>query len=130
MTTELLMLAWGCVLAFVHIFAAAQAKTKQYGLEWNMSARDGTRPPLSPVAGRLVRAQANFFETFPIAVAAILLVALTGRFSDWTRIGAILWLASRVVYLPLYGFGVPKLRSLVWGASVVGIVLMLKPLLL
>ena len=40
MTTELIVLTWGCVLAAVHIFAAVQAKTRQYGTKWNIGARD------------------------------------------------------------------------------------------
>ena len=68
MTTELTVLAWGCVLALVHVFAAIRAKTRQYGTKWNMSARDEEVPPLNPVAGRLARAQANFYESFPIMV--------------------------------------------------------------
>ena len=72
MAVELKILAWSCVLLLVHIFAAASFKTKQYGSKWNMGARDETLPPLEPVAGRLVRAQANFLETYPIAIVTLL----------------------------------------------------------
>lgn len=37
---------------------------------------------------------------------------------------------ARVVYLPLYWLGVPKLRTFVFLASVIGIGMMLCPLLL
>ncbi|GAA4820980.1 MAPEG family protein [Sphingosinicella ginsenosidimutans] len=127
MTTELAVLAWGCVLAFVHIFAAAQVKTRQYGVTWNMGARDETLPPPQPIVGRMIRAQANFFETFPIVVGAILVDAAANLFDRWTQIGAIVWIVARVIYLPLYALGVPVVRTLVWGASVVGIVMLLKP---
>ena len=49
---ELRILAWGCLLALIHIFAAAQIKTKQYGTKWNMGARDEDLPPPSPLVGR------------------------------------------------------------------------------
>jgi uncharacterized MAPEG superfamily protein len=127
MNTELTMLAWGCVLAIVHIFAAVRMKTRQYGTTWNMGARDEELPPLNPVAGRLARAQANYFETFPVMAAAILIVTLASLETRWTAIGAILWLAARVVYLPLYAMGVPKVRTLVFMVSLVGIVLVLWP---
>jgi uncharacterized MAPEG superfamily protein len=127
--TELLVLTWGCVLAFVHIFAAAQVKTRQYGTRWNMGARDEELPPLNPLAGRLARAQANFFETFPIMIAAVFIVGVVGRTDSQTALGAWLWLGGRVAYLPLYAFGVPYLRSLAWAVSLVGIVLVLKPAL-
>lgn len=129
MSLELSVLAWGCVLALVHIFAAAAVKTRQYGVAWNIGARDAALPEPDPVVGRLTRAQANFFETFPVLIAAILLVEATGRTGSGTAAGALIWLVARIVYLPLYAAGVPVLRSLVFGASVFGIVLVLWPVL-
>ncbi len=129
MATELLVLAWGCVLALVHVFAAVRVKTRQYGVKWNMGARDEALPPPEPIVGRLARAQANFFETFPIAAAAILIVTVAGRTDEWTAIGAILWLAMRALYLPVYALGIPKLRTVIFLLSVVGIALILRPVL-
>jgi uncharacterized MAPEG superfamily protein len=130
MTTELTVLAWGCILALVHIFAAVRAKTRQYGTKWNVGARDEPLPPPEPLVGRLARAQANFFETFPIAAAAILIVAVAGLEDRWTAIGAWLWLSARVLYLPLYAAGVPVVRTIVFLASVVGIAMVLRPAIL
>ena len=129
MTTELSVLAWGCVLALVHIFAAAQVKTKQYGTKWNMGARDEELPPANPLVGRLTRAQANFFETFPLVIAAILIVQAAGLNSKWTAIGALVWLGARVIYLPLYAMGVPMVRTLVFLVSLVGLLMILTPAL-
>jgi uncharacterized MAPEG superfamily protein len=129
MTTELTVLAWGCVLAILHIFIAVRFKTRQYGTAWNMGARDEELPPPQPIVGRLARAQANFFETFPVMAAAILLVSVAHLESRWTAIGALLWLGARVIYLPLYAWGVPKVRTLVFLISIVGIALVLRPAL-
>lgn len=129
MTTELIVLAWGCVLALVHVFAAVRVKTKQYGTRWNMGARDEELPPPDPIVGRLARAQANFFETFPIAAAAILIVHAAGLHDRWTEIGALVWLGARIVYLPVYALGIPKLRTLIFLVSVAGIALILRPAL-
>ncbi len=129
MPVELTILAWSAVLLLVHIFAAGNAKTKQYGTDWNMGARDETLPPLVPVAGRLVRAQANFLETLPIAIIALIGVVVAGRTSQWTAIGGFVWLGARIVYLPLYGYGVPKIRTLVFLVSLVGLGLVLWQLL-
>ena len=129
MTTELIALAWGCVLGIVHIFIAVRFKTRQYGTKWNVGARDEELPPLNPVAGRLARAQANFYESFPIMAAAILIVSVANLETYWTAIGALLWLAARLAYLPLYAFGVPVARSLAWTLSLVGIVMVLWPAL-
>jgi uncharacterized MAPEG superfamily protein len=86
-------------------------------------------PPLNPVAGRLARAQANFYESFPIMVAAILIVSVAHLENRWTALGALIWLGARLLYLPLYGFGVPVLRSLAWSAGLAGIVMVLWPAL-
>lgn len=127
MTTELTVLAWGCVLALVHIFATAQAKTRQYGTKWNMGPRDEALPTPEPVVGRLTRAQANFFETFPIVIAVVAILAISGRANANTALGAWLWLGARLVYVPLYALGVPVVRSIAFTVSVVGIVMMLWP---
>ena len=54
------------ILPVAHITVGAIATTKQYGLRWNLSARDAPMPPLLGVAGRLQRALHNFLETFPL----------------------------------------------------------------
>lgn len=129
MNTELIVLAWGCVLGLVHVFAAVRVKTRQYGTKWNMGARDEELPPPEPLVGRLARAQANFFETFPIAAAAILIVSVAGLADRWTAIGAITWLVARIVYLPLYALGIPKVRTLIFLISIAGILMILRPAL-
>lgn len=129
MHLEYVILGWGCVLALVHIFAAAQVKTQQYGTAWNAGPRDETLPPPTPIVWRLSRAQANFFETFPIAIAAVALLGLTGLHTHWTAIGAVVWLAARIVYLPLYVAGIRYVRSMAFLIGVAGIVMMLWPVL-
>ncbi|SCW45280.1 Uncharacterized conserved protein, MAPEG superfamily [Sphingobium faniae] len=128
MPVELNILAWGAVLLLVHIFAAAHLKTRQYGARWNVGARDETLPPLRPMAGRIVRAQANFQETFPIAIVALIGVVVADRTSEWTTLGGWIWLGARVLYLPLYGLGVPVVRTLVFAVSLAGLAMVLTPL--
>jgi uncharacterized MAPEG superfamily protein len=94
-----------------------------------MGARDEVLPPMNPVAGRLSRAQANFQETLPIAIIALLGVVLAGRTSDWTATGGWIWLGARVAYLPLYGLGIPKIRTLFFLLSLIGLGMVLWPLL-
>jgi uncharacterized MAPEG superfamily protein len=129
LSTELTVLAWTLVLAFVQILLFDFARTGQYGLRWNMSARDEAKPPLSPIAERLKRAQDNLFETLPIFIAAVLIAHVAGRESAQTALGAQIYLAGRVVYVPLYAFGVPVLRSLVWIVSIAGLGMIVTPLL-
>jgi uncharacterized MAPEG superfamily protein len=129
MPFELKILAWGCVLALVHILAASHVRTRQFGIAWNTGPRDTDPAAPAPIVGRLLRAQANYFETFPIAAAALLIDGLFPLSSALTQLGAALWLGARIIYLPLYAAGVPVLRSLVWLVSLLGIVLLLWPAL-
>jgi uncharacterized MAPEG superfamily protein len=130
MIPEVTILAWGCLLALVYIFAPSTARTKEYGVDWNMGARDKDMPPPSPVTGRLIRAQANFFETFPIVIAVILALAVSGKASATTELGAQIWLGARILYLPVYALGIKGVRSFIFLASLAGILIMLWPLLL
>ena len=113
----------------VHIFVATRFKTAQYGRKWNMGARDEALSPPTPVTGRLTRAQANFEETFPIAIIALLGVVVASRTSHTTALGGWIWLAARILYLPLYGFGVPMVRTVVFIISMVGLGMVIWPLL-
>jgi uncharacterized MAPEG superfamily protein len=121
MTIELRMLAWTLVLAFVQILLFDFARTGQYGLKWNTGPRDETMPPLSPMAGRLKRAQYNLFETLPLFIGPILIAQLAGRDNFLTAWGAQIYFWGRVVYVPLYAYGVRMVRSIVWLVSIVGL---------
>ena len=127
METELWVLGWGSVLALVHVFAAVRLKTRQYGVKWNLGARDEFLPPLQPVAARLDRAQANYFETFPVMIAAVAIAVLGDQTSAVTAAGAWIWLGARIVYLPLYAAGIPVVRTICFGISLVGILMVLVP---
>ena len=81
------------------------------------------------MTGRMMRAQANFQETFPIAIVALLGVVLANKTSATTALGGWIWLGARVVYLPLYAAGVPVIRTVVWTVGIAGLVMVIWPLL-
>ena len=128
MTIELTMLALSVVLGFVHIMAAVRAGTRQYGSAWSNSPRDEAVPPLNPAAGRLSRARNNFLETFPFFAAAVLIAHVAGRDGILTALGVQVYFWGRVVYLPLYAFGVPRIRTLAWLVASLGIALVMAAL--
>jgi uncharacterized MAPEG superfamily protein len=123
MTIELKMAAWTLVLAFVQILLFDFARTGQYGLKWNTGPRDEVMPPLSAPAERLNRAQANLYETLPLFLGAVLIAHIAGRENATTALGAQIYFWGRVVYVPLYAFGVRQVRSLVWLVSLVGLIM-------
>ncbi|MET0544853.1 MAG: MAPEG family protein [Caulobacterales bacterium] len=125
LSTELTVLLLACILAFVHLFAAAGAITKERGTKWNAGPRDDVMPPPGALAGRLDRAFRNFLETFPIFAVAVLVATIANRTNGQTALGAQLYLGARILYLPIYAAGVPYARSLAWGVALLGIILVL-----
>lgn len=129
MTPEFIVLAFVLILAIVQIGWAAIARTAELGVKWNAGPRDAEVPPPGKMAGRLIRAQANLFETLPIFAAAVIMAHVAGKDGGpLTLWGTHLYLFSRVIYLPLYAFGVAYVRSLVWVASLVGLLMVLAAL--
>ena len=129
MTTELTLLGWTLVLAIVQIALAATLRTMETGIWFNASARDGEGPPKGKVTARLQRAQANLFETLPLFAAAVLILHVAGRHSSETVLACQLFLGARVLYVALYAAGVPIVRTVVWGVSIVGLAMLLKAIL-
>jgi uncharacterized MAPEG superfamily protein len=125
MHLEIIMLGATMLLALINILWAGNARTKQYGIEWNMGARDGDMPALNPLAARLLRAQANLYETLPLFIGALLGAMATGHLGWKTQVGASLYFVGRLIYLPLYAAGVPKVRTLIWFVAMIGLLLTL-----
>lgn len=130
MTLELTILAWTLVLAVIQIMLPAMFRNRETGVAYNASARDEPGPPVGVVTGRLRRAQANLFETLPLFIAAVLIAHVAGREGTLTALGAGLFLAARVIYVPLYALGIPYVRSAVWLAAMAGLALVLLAILL
>ena len=128
MTPEFILLALTLILALVQIGAAGMARTAELGGKWNAGPRDGEVPPPGRLAGRLMRAQANLFETLPLFAAAVIMAHIAGKDGTLTALGAHLYFFGRLVYLPLYAFGVPYVRSLVWLVAAGGLVMVLAAL--
>ena len=130
MTTELTYLALTLILALVQVFLPAGARTVEFGSKWNAGARDVTPTSTRPLTGRLERAQANLFETLPLFIGAVLIAHVIGAAGPLTLWGTALYFWARVVYVPLYAFGVPYVRSLVWVVSLAGLIMVLASLFL
>jgi uncharacterized MAPEG superfamily protein len=124
MATELTMLAWSIALGIVHVFATGQVAVAQHGLAYNMGPRDDQRP-MTGRGARLIRAYANFMQTFPFFAAAVVMAHVAGRHSWLTVAGAEVYFWARVAYVPLYVLGVPGVRSLAFLVATAGIVMIL-----
>jgi uncharacterized MAPEG superfamily protein len=129
MSTELYLLGWTLVLALVQILLHSTLRTRETGIMYNASARDGAAPPPGKVTARLERAKLNLFETLPLFAAAVLAAHAAGAEGTLTWWGCWLYLGARIVYVPLYALGIPVVRSLVWLVSLAGLGLVLAALL-
>lgn len=130
MSTELTLLAWSAVLGLAQLLAAGLAKRGQEPPGWQAGARDEPPPAYTGLAGRLIRVQSNFMETFPFFAAAVLTCFVAGREGSLSFWGAQLYLWGRVAYVPLYAFGVPYVRTLVWLVATAGLAMVLVRVLL
>ncbi len=119
------MLALSIALGLTHVLLSGHAASLQRGYSWATSARDTAVEPLAGIPARLDRAMRNYLETFTFFAATVMLAHTVGGHPGMMAAGSLIYFCSRLVYLPLYAFGVPVLRTIVWNFSVLGIVLIL-----
>ncbi len=122
---EIQMLCWAVVLGLVQLVVATTLATKDQGLAYNMSARDLPAPSVSPLTARMLRAFGNFRETFVYFAVAVLVVTALGKTNASSALGAQIYFWARVLYVPVYAAGIPVARTLVWAASIFGLVTVL-----
>ncbi len=118
---ELKLLGIAIVLGVVQLAWAAVEARKQQGLKWARGARDEAKP-VTGVAARLDRAFRNYMESFPFFAAAVVAAIATDKTGYLTWWGALVFVAARIVYVPLYAMGVPGLRTLVWFIGFAGLI--------
>lgn len=128
MTTDIRMLGFSVFLGLAYVFIAVGLATRQRGLKWNTGNRDCVAAPLTGVAARAARANANFLETFGFFATAVLAVTVTNRNSPHTALGAEIYFWARLAYLPIYLAGIPYVRTAVWAVSLWGILQVLEAL--
>jgi uncharacterized MAPEG superfamily protein len=86
-------------------------------------------PPVGALQGRADRAAQNTLENFVLFAAVALIAQAAGAASGRATLGAEIFFWGRIVYFAVYLIGVSYLRSIVYGASMVGLVMMVSALL-
>ena len=127
MTSDLWALVGTIALAMAQLSAASILSLRQLGSAWVLSPRDQPREAKGR-GGRVVRAHRNLLEIFPQFAAALFIVHAAGMNGGLTAVGAWLFLAARVLYVPAYVFGPTGARPLCWMGAQVGVVLILADL--
>lgn len=123
MTAELWLLLASTVVYGLYLGAQSTLFRAQNGVTYAASARDDARAD-GALLGRAERALRNYNETWLVFVILALIGHLAYAGDALLFWGAIIWLAARVAYLPLYLGGIFMLRSLMWTAALVGLCMM------
>lgn len=120
-TVEMEMLWLSVALGLVQLLLAVLFSVGTRGMPWGAGPRDQPAPPLGMIGGRIERAFRNYLETFVFFAAAVLMANALGRHTATSAIGAQVFFWARVAYVPVYAFGIPYLRTVVWIAALAGI---------
>jgi uncharacterized MAPEG superfamily protein len=122
MTTPIFFLALSAGFGLLQIIAVSHAASLQRGYRWTASDRDGVAAPLTGIPGRILRAQQNFAETFPIFAALVLAVEVAHTGSELSIWGVNLYFWTRIAYFALYILNWSLARSLIWNVAFFGMV--------
>jgi uncharacterized MAPEG superfamily protein len=122
MPLELWVLLASAVLGLVHLSAASFAFKAQVGNQYTVGARDENIQPRG-LAGRLHRAHRNFHETFSLFAVCVLVVHVTDSYGALSYWGSILYVFGRILFLPLYAYGVVWVRTFSWNLATLGLVM-------
>ena len=94
------------------------AQSPRYGIHWLAGKPESEdRQRLPPTAERALRAHDNLRENYPPFAIAVLLLAFTGGFTQYTAWACLTFLAVRLVHMPAGILGVSWLRSFSWLAG-------------
>ncbi len=104
--------------------------SKKASISELLGPRDDLPPQgLTPFHARTKRAQANMTEGMIMFVPLIFAALYLKDLSAMTALGAAMFFYGRLVYTPLYYFGVPVLRTVAWAVSIAGLILILMELI-
>ncbi len=123
--SELTCLELSVALWLVHVLVQASFGNAQLSSRYLLGSRDKPVEARGVLYGRSCRALGNYLENFTPFVAVALALIATQRTGGAGAIGATIWILARIVYLPIYVFGIIYLRTLAWVISIVGLVMML-----
>ena len=116
----ILILSFLLVIIQLTIPMLIELLTKNTSLKYFLSSRD-ENTKISAQAQRANRALKNLLETFPIFIG-ITLLSLIKDVDNSTV--ALFWLIFRIIYVPVYVLGINYLRTGIWAASLICLILM------
>ena len=117
---KILILAFLLVIIQLTIPMLIDLLTGNTNLTYLLSSRDSSSKP-SIYSQRANRASRNLLETLPIFIGIGILSLIREVDNSYV---ALLWLILRAIYVPIYVLGINYLRTGVWAASLICLILM------
>ena len=117
---KILILSFLLVIIQLTIPMLIDLLTGNTNLTYLLSSRDSSSKP-SIYAQRANRASRNLLETLPIFIG-ISILSLIGEVDN--SFVALLWLILRAIYIPIYILGINYVRTGIWAASLICLILM------
>lgn len=127
MTADLWAVFAALMLASAQLTLSSVATLRQLGGAWVLSARD-VPGEVTGLSGRFVRAHRNLLEILPQFFAAVFLVHIAQANGSLSVLGAWLFVAARIGYVPAYAYARPGVRPIFWQLGQVGIYIILADL--
>ena len=119
MTPELTLLLWSTILTFVLIMIPAGNALRINGADAQAGPRDDLPEP-SVFNKRATRLARNMLENMALFTPLVLITHVSGLSNETTVLGAQIFFYARVAHAVVYLAGWPKVRPLIWFASVIG----------
>ena len=124
MTPDLTYLVWAAALTMAQLLIVIVGATMQIPLPVLAGNRE-TAVEGRGWLGRAQRAHRNILESLVLFAILVLVAHVAGQANAMTALGAAVYFWARVVYAAIYLLGITWVRSLVFGVSMVGLLMIL-----
>ena len=111
--TELNILLWAGVLTLLQFVVSAVPGLLQTGIPYAVGPRDEPHDATG-IPARLERALKNHHEWLFLFALPVIAITFMGKSTGSSLLAAQVYLIARAVYIPLYAFGIPWIRTIVW----------------
>ncbi len=120
-TPELFWLTCMVILTAFMVTPYAIYRLGKLGGLWQVFLRPlpGDAPFEDDWAHRTYRAHMNAFESIALFAPVALIVHISGTGTEATAMASAIYFWSRLVYVPLYYFNVPILRTAIWFVALI-----------
>ena len=117
MATEFEIIVYLFILLIAHISFRPVCRIIENSIMQGLGSQDDYPEALNKFVQRAERANANFKETLPIALALLIALPVAGKSDANTVCAAWIYFYARAAYLPAYIISIPGIRTLVWAVA-------------